>query len=377
MRAILCGGGTGGHINPAIAIAKKICREESDSEILFCGGVGGLEERLVPREGFKLETFDIKGFRRRIDPKSIVYNFKSLKKAISSQKKAKKVISEFKPDIVIGCGGYASYPVMKQAQSMGIPTAVLEVNVLPGVTTKVLSKKASLLMLGFEDTKKYFEGYDGKLCVTGNPIRRDIIEANKEVSRRELGIDERPLIVSVWGSLGAQRMNEIMADFIELESHTDRHNLIHAIGGHGYSWVPELIAKKGVELTKHKNIDVREYIYDMARVLSAADLVLCRAGAATLAELCVLGKPCIIVPSPNVAENHQEKNARALEQVGGAVVVLEKDCTAELLYSEACRLLSKTDALNNMSENLKKLGQPDAIEHIYKEISRVARINHT
>ncbi len=376
MRAILCGGGTGGHINPAIAIAKKICMEESDSEILFCGGVGGLEERLVPREGFRLETFDIKGFRRRLDLKSIAYNFKSLKKAISSQSKAKKVIRTFKPDIVIGCGGYASYPVMKQAQSMGIPTAVLEVNVLPGITTKVLARKASLLMLGFEDTKKYFDTYTGKLCVTGNPIRRDILDAKKETSRSELGIDKRPLIVSVWGSLGAERMNEIMVDFIELESRTDSHNLIHAIGGHGYAWVPELIVKKGVELSKHTNIDVREYIYDMARVLSAADLVLCRAGAATLGELCVLGKPCIIVPSPNVAENHQEKNARALEQAGGAVVILEKDCTADVLYSEACRLLSDEITLKSMSENLKKLGQPDAIERIYTAIRGVARKNH-
>jgi len=373
MRAILCGGGTGGHINPAIAIAKKICKEQPGSEILFCGGIGGLEEKLVPREGFRLETFDIKGFRRKLDPKSIIYNVKALKKAITSQSKAKKIIREFKPDIVIGCGGYASYPVMKQAQSMKIPTAVLEVNVLPGVTTKVLSANADVLMLGFEETKKYFESYKEKIVVTGNPLRADILAADRAQSRSELGIDSRPLIVSVWGSLGAEQMNRQMADFIALEAKDNKHNLIHAIGGHGYTWVPELIASKGVNLSEHKNIDVRDYIYDMARVLAAADLVLCRAGAATLAELAVIGKPCIIVPSPNVAENHQEKNARALEHVGGAVVILEKDSSGELLYREACRLLDNPKLLREMGENMKKCGQSDAIDRIYTSICSVIR----
>jgi len=371
MRAILCGGGTGGHINPAIAIAKKICKEEPGSEILFCGGVGGLEERLVPREGFRLETFDIKGFRRKLDPKSVLYNFKVLKKAVASQSKAKKVIRDFKPDIVIGCGGYASYPVMKQAQSMKVPTAVLEVNVLPGVTTKVLAAHADLMMLGFTETKKYFDSFKGKMLVTGNPIRADILDADREAARKELGLDGRPLIVSVWGSLGAEQMNRQMADFIALEAKEDRHHLIHAIGGHGYAWLPDLIASKGVDLSKHQNIEVRDYIYDMARVLAAADLVLCRAGAATLAELAVIGKPCIIVPSPNVAENHQEKNARALEQAGGAVVILEKDSTGELLYKEACRLLASPDTLVKMSENMKKRGQADAIDQIYTALKSI------
>ena len=371
MRAILCGGGTGGHINPAIAIAKKIRQEEPDSEILFCGGVGGLEEKLVPREGFSLETFDIKGFRRKVDLKSIVYNVKALQKAIVSKSKAKKVIEQFQPDVVIGCGGYASYPVMKRAQSMHIPTAVLEVNVLPGVTTKVLAPHAQLILLGFQESQKAFQGCKGKIVVTGNPIRKDILTAQRTKSREELGIDDRPLIVSVWGSLGAEQMNKFMADFIAIEAQQDAHNLIHAIGGHGYTWLPELIASKGVNLEKHKNIDVREYIYDMARVLAAADLVMCRAGAATLAELSAIGKPCIIVPSPNVAENHQEKNARALEKAGGAVVILEKDCSGKRLYEEASRLLSSPATLEQMQKNMKKCGQTDAIDRIYREICSI------
>ncbi len=373
MRAILCGGGTGGHINPAIAIAKKICKEEPGSEILFCGGVGGLEEKLVPREGFRLETFDIKGFRRKLDLKGILYNVKVLEKAIASQRKAKKIIKEFKPDVVIGCGGYASFPVVKQAESMHVPTAVLEVNVLPGVTTKVLAKHSDLMMLGFEETKKDFPDFHGKLLVTGNPIREDILHADREQARAALGLDSRPLIVSVWGSLGAEQMNRQMADFIAREAREDRHQLIHAIGSHGYSWLPDLIASKGVDLKKHPNIDVREYIYDMANVLAAADLVLCRAGAATLAELAVIGKPCIIVPSPNVAENHQEKNARALENAGGAVVILEKECTGDRLYDEACRLLSDSKKLSAMSENMRKRGQADAIDRIYTAIDTLIR----
>ena len=180
-------------------------------------------------------------------------------------------------------------------------------------------------------------------------------------------------MVSVWGSLGAERMNHIMADFIALAAREDKINLIHAIGSYGYKWVPEEIAAKGVALSAHPNIDVRDYIYDAARVYAAADLIMCRGGAGTLGEMAVMGKPVIIVPSPNVAENHQEKNARALEKGGGAVVMVERECTAEKLYSAACGLLADHARLESMSHNIMSFAKPDAMENIYNTIQKLLK----
>lgn len=363
MKVLIGCGGTGGHINPALAIAKYIARRNPGSEIVFCGSVGGMEEKLVPREGFRLETFEIRGFRRNLKPAGIAYNLKNLKNVLKTSKSAKKLVRDFAPDIVIGCGGYASYPVVHAAQTLGIPNVILEVNALAGVTTKVLSKKADCVMICFEQTRSQVAG--SNIVLTGSPVREDILFADSAAARAELGIDERPLVVSVWGSLGAQRMNELMCDFIAMEAQEDRHNLIHAIGNYGYKWVPERIREKGVELEKHPNIDVRDYIYDAARVYAAADLILCRAGASTLGEMAVMGKPIVVVPSPNVAENHQEKNARAMEAEGAAVVLLEKDLTAETLYRTAEELLANPEKRAEMSKNIKKFAKPDALENIY------------
>lgn len=380
MRIILSGGGTGGHINPALAIAKEVVRREPGSEVLFCGGKGGLEEKLVPREGFRLETFTVHGLSRKLTPKGIAHNVKALAEAADSMNKAKKLIRDFKPDVVVGCGGYASFPIMKAAQSKGVPTAVLEVNAFPGVTTKTLAKGASVLMIAFEDTRRYFADIErtaeharGPLVVhTGSPVRADILEADRETSRKEMGLDGRPLILSVWGSLGAEMMNRAMADFIALEAESDPHQLVHAIGSHGYAWLPGLIREKGVDLEKHPNIEVRDYVYDMARVLSAADLVLCRGGAATMAELTALGKPAVIVPSPNVAENHQEKNARTLEAGGAAVVIVEKDCDGKVLYDTACELLADPERMAAMQKAMRSFYTPGSMDRIYGCIRNAA-----
>ena len=370
MRAILSGGGTGGHINPALAIARQIQKAEPDSAILFCGGKGGLEEKLVPREGFELKTFSVHGLRRKLTPANVVYDAKALAEAARSEHEALQTVKDFKPDVVIGCGGYASFPVVKAAQKLGVPTALLEVNAFPGVTTKALAKKAGAVMLCFEESKRFFEG--ANLVMTGSPVRPDFLTADRDSARRALQLDDRPLIVSVWGSLGAEHLNHCMADFIALEAKTDAHYLIHAIGSWGYTWVRDEIAAKGTDLTKHPNIDVRDYIYDMPAVMAAADLVLCRGGAATAAELEVMGKPAVIVPSPNVAENHQEKNARALEAAGGAAVLLESETTGESLYNKAMELLSDPDKLRRMGESMRRLAKPDAIERIYDTIKGIA-----
>lgn len=368
MKVLVGCGGTGGHINPALAIAKYIQKREKDSEIVFCGSVGGMEEKLVPREGFRLETFEIHGFRRSLNASGIAYNLKNLENVHKTTRQAEKLVEEFAPDIVIGCGGYASYPVVHAAQKKGIPNVILEVNALAGVATKALAKHATCTMISFEATRPQLPG--ANIVLTGSPVREDMLHADREQARASLGLDERPLIVSVWGSLGAQRMNELMCDFIAMEAESDRHQLIHAIGNYGYSWVPERIREKGVNLEDHPNIDVRDYIYNACDVYAAADVILCRAGAGTLGEMEVLGKSLIIVPSPNVAENNQEKNARALEEAGAAVVLLEKDLDAKTLFETAQALLDDPQRRRNMEQAIRKFAKPDALENIYACIER-------
>ena len=370
MRAILSGGGTGGHINPALAIARQIQKAEPDSQILFCGGRGGLEEKLVPREGFELKTFAVHGLRRKLTPANIVYDARVLAEAARSEHEALRTVKEFAPDVVIGCGGYASFPVVRAAQKLGVPTALLEVNAFPGVTTKALAEKASAVMICFEESRKFFKG--DNVVMTGSPVRPEFLTADRASARQALGLDDRPLIVSVWGSLGAEHLNHCMADFIALEAETDAHWLIHAIGSWGYTWVRDEIAAKGTDLKEHPNIDVRDYIYDMPAVMAAADLILCRGGAATAAELEVMGRPAIIVPSPNVAENHQEKNARALEAAGGVEVMLESETTGQTLFEHAQALLSDPAKLARMGECIHKLARPDAIQSIYECVRRAA-----
>ena len=371
MRIILSGGGTGGHINPALAIARKVQAEEPDSAILFCGGKNGLEEKLIPREGFELKSFSVHGLRRKPTPANLIYDVKVLAEARRSEREALQTVRDFKPDVVVGCGGYASFPVVRAAQKLGIPTVLLEVNAFPGVTTKALAKNASAVMICFEESRKFFEGRN--VITTGSPVRPDFLTANREEARKALKLDNRPLIVSVWGSLGAEQMNHCMTDFIALEAQKDEHYLIHAIGGWGYKWVRDEIREKGTDLSAHPNIDVRDYIYDMPSVMAAADLILCRGGAATAAELCVTGKPAIIVPSPNVAENHQEKNARALEGAGGVEVMLEGDTTGKALFEHASALLSNPEKLRSMSTALHTLAKPDAIGAIYECIKKAAK----
>jgi UDP-N-acetylglucosamine--N-acetylmuramyl-(pentapeptide) pyrophosphoryl-undecaprenol N-acetylglucosamine transferase len=372
LRIILSGGGTGGHINPALAIAKKVRAEDPTAEILFCGGKGGLEEKLVPREGFELKTFAVHGLRRKLTPANIVYNVKVLAEAERSRKEAEQTVRTFRPDVVVGCGGYASFPVVRAAQKCGVPTLLLEVNAFPGVTTRQLARHADAVMICFEDSRAYFPGKN--VILTGSPVRPEFLNADRDRARREMKLDDRPLVVSVWGSLGAEHLNHCMPDFLRRVTEHDDWYVLHAIGSWGYTWVRDEIKAAGVDLAKHPNIDVRDYIYDMPTVMAAADLVLCRGGAATAAELAVMGKPAIIVPSPNVAENHQEKNARALEAKGGVEVILDRDVTGALLYERARAILSDPVRLQKMSDAIRSVAQPDALDRIYRCVRDAAGV---
>ena len=337
----------------------------------------GIENKLVPREGYPLDAIEIIGLSRSMSPKGILHNIKAAKLAVSAVAKAKKLLKAARPDCVIGCGGYASFAVVKAAQELGIPTVLLEVNALPGKVTQMLAKKADRVLVCFEQAKKLLGG-DEKIILTGAPVRGEILAASREKARAKFGLGENDqLVVSFWGSMGAKYMNEHMAGTLALERRKRRFLPPcprHRRGG------ARLAAENGAASrartsTNHPNIQYTEYIYDMADRMAAADLIVCRAGAATLGELCMLGRPALLVPSPFVAENHQEKNARALESAGGCRVLLEKDATPQKLYDEIGDMLSDPLRLHAMGENATVLAAHDASEKIYREILRAIE-NH-
>ncbi len=369
MRIIFAGGGTAGHINPALAIAGYVREQQPDAEILYIGCKGGMEERLVPQAGYTFKSVVVQGFRRKLTPKGIAENIVTVRKAIGAEIDAKAIIKEFKPDICVGTGGYVSGPVLRAASKLGIPTIIHEQNAFPGITNKMLAKHADRVMLAMPAAKKHFKGKI-HFVETGNPVRGEILTADRDCARKELGLDERPVILSFGGSLGAQIMNESLADIIARSAHDGKYQHIHAYGQYG-KWFPDLLKEKGVDLEKAANLDVREYIHNMPTCLAAADVVVARAGAITLSEIQVKGKPSVLIPSPNVSENHQYHNAMALVEKNAAVMIEEKDLTPEKLTEEIDKLASDPERLKEYSENAKKMAVNDAAKRIYAVIIEV------
>ena len=346
-RVIFTCGGTAGHVNPAIAVAQLMAEKNPDVKILFVGAERGLEKDLIPKAGYDFRTVHISSFHRSFKPAEIRHNLVSLFNMVRSPAEARAILRAFRPDVVIGTGGYASYPTVKAAAKMGIPTAVHESNAVPGLTTELLEPYAGRIMVGFESCRKHYK-HPNKVAVTGTPVRSDFFDLTKEEAKERLGVnDGRPLIVSFWGSLGAAGMNAQMADMLALEAGKEPFHHIHGAGKSGYAAVMKALAEKGVELKEHPALQVREYIYDMAPVMRAADLVICRAGASTVSELTALGVPAIMVPSPYVTNNHQEKNARALEEHGGVEVLLEKDSSGQALFQAAAGIEPRADVINS------------------------------
>ena len=367
MRVLFTCGGTAGHVNPAVALAQMFQTRNSGCEVLFVGADGGMETRLVPKEGYPIETVTITNFRRSLSPASIGHNVRTLLNMNKSRKQANAILDRFQPDLVVGTGGYASFPVVKAAAKRGIPTAVHESNAVPGLTTKTLSKVVDVVMVGFEESRSHYDD-PSKVVVTGTPVRGDFFRYTREEARAKLGFtDERPLLLSYWGSLGAEVMNQKMVDFIAKECYEGapwRH--IHG-AGRDFPWMREELLRRGLQLGDN-GVEVREYIYDMPLVMAAADLVLCRAGASTISEITAIAKPSVLVPSPNVTANHQEKNARVLSDQGAAVLLREQDCVEDTLYDEAALLLREKDRREKMIRALKDMAVPDASEKIYETL---------
>ena len=369
MTVAIAAGGTAGHINPALAIAGYIKNKRNDAEFLFIGNRGGMEQRLVPQAGFEIKSITISGFKRSFSPKSMLENVKTVSRTFTSSREAKKIIAEFKPDICIGTGGYVSGPVIRTAAKMGIPCIIHEQNAYPGITNKMLAKSVKKVMLAVPDAKKYFDK-NVDFVITGNPVRQEILTAKKEESRKELGLDNRPVVLSFGGSLGARKINEAVADLVARSGIDGRYQHIHAYGSYG-DWFPQLVEEKGTDIADCSNLDIRPYIDNMPTCMAAADLVICRAGAITLSEIQAMGKPAILIPSPNVAENHQYHNAMALVNAGAADIIEEKDLTGAALMRKTDKMLLNPEKLEKYSENSRKMAITDANERIYSVVKKV------
>ncbi len=372
MNILFACGGTAGHVNPAVGLAHMFQQRRKDVNVIFVGAEGGMENRLVPKEGYAIKTVSITNLRRSMAPKAMVHNLRTLGNVYRSKVQSNRILTDFPPDLVVGTGGYASYPIVMEAAKRGIPTAIHESNVIPGLTTKSLAKVVDCVMVGFSDSAKYYPRAK-KVVVTGTPIREDFFKYTKEEARAILNMkDDRPLLLSYWGSLGASGMNKKMIDVLAKECYEGapfRH--IHG-AGRDFKGISSIIASKGLKLGDN-GVELVDYIYNMGVVMAAADVVLCRAGASTIAELVALQKPSILVPSPNVTANHQEKNARILADQGGALLLLEENCLENTLYQTAEGLLRETQRRDSMTQVLATMTTENPKDKIYNTLLSLMR----
>ena len=363
LRVIISGGGTGGHIFPAVSIANAIRALRPDAKILFVGALGRMEMQRVPAAGYEIKGLPICGFDRR----NLLRNIKVLYKIIKSQRMAKQIIRDFKPMVAVGVGGYASGPTLNQAAAMGIPCLIQEQNSYAGVTNKLLARKAKRICVAYDDMERFFPAE--KIIKTGNPVRQTLLDnkITKEDARKTMGLDpSRKTILLVGGSLGARTVNESVMAHLD----TIRNSDIQFIWQTGKYYSDE-IARRLSQEEACPNLTVTDFISDMAVAYSAADLVVSRAGASSISEFCLIGKPVILVPSPNVAEDHQTKNAMALVNRQAAICIKDAEATDKLIET-AITTVNNPDTLASLSENILKLALPNSADIIAKEVIKLA-----
>jgi UDP-N-acetylglucosamine--N-acetylmuramyl-(pentapeptide) pyrophosphoryl-undecaprenol N-acetylglucosamine transferase len=363
LRVIISGGGTGGHIFPAVSIANALKKKNPETEILFVGAQGRMEMQRVPDAGYPIKGLPICGF----DRKNMLKNIKVLFKIWKSRRMARKIIKDFKPMVAVGVGGYASGPTLNMAEQMGIPTLLQEQNSYAGVTNKLLAKKAGKICVAYEGMERFFPA--DKIVMTGNPVRQNLLEttATREEALATFSFSpEKKTLLIVGGSLGARTMNESVLSHLEEIKNSDL-QVIWQTGKYYSKQIQESLAKTG----KPDNLFVTDFISDMGIAYKAADLVISRAGAGSISEFCLLGKPVILVPSPNVAEDHQTKNALALVDKGAALYV--KDVEAkEKLMALAMQTVQKADALQLLSTNIRKMAFENSADTIAEEVYKLA-----
>ncbi|MBQ3244257.1 MAG: undecaprenyldiphospho-muramoylpentapeptide beta-N-acetylglucosaminyltransferase [Bacteroidaceae bacterium] len=363
-RIIVSGGGTGGHIFPALSIADAIKRKQPSAEILFVGAENRMEMQRVPDAGYRIIGLPIAGF----DRKNIFKNFKTLWLILKSQRKAKKIIKEFAPQVAVGVGGYASGPTLKMAASMDIPTLIQEQNSYAGVTNKILSKKAKMICVAYEGMERFFP--HEKIKLTGNPVRKSLIDmrSNRNEACKRMGLDEtKKCVLIVGGSLGARSVNESIMAQIELIRKNPEIEFIWQTGKLYFEEMKQRVA----EIGKPDNLKVTDFVTNMADALSAANLVVSRAGAGSISEFALLGKAVILVPSPNVSEDHQTKNAMALVDKEAAIYVADAKAKEELVV-KAIETVKDDALLQRLEVNIEKMGRPNAAEEIADEVLMLA-----
>lgn len=360
MKILLAGGGTAGHINPALSIASCARQADNDTQILFIGKKGNMEETLVPKAGYDIKFIDIAGFRRSLSLENIKVVFKTLR----AIRDCKAIIREFEPDVVVCTGGYVSGPVMSAAKALHVPSVIHEQNVLPGMTIKLSQRYASYIATSFEDTKNYLK-HKEKCVFTGNPVREELLRSDRVLARAALQLDDRPFVLAFGGSLGAERVNDAVTEYIADMVKTDAVQILFGTGKRYYDAVCADLKRRGIDLAKHKNVRVSGYIYDMDLAMAAADVVIGRAGAISISEITALGKASILIPSPNVTHNQQFANAHVLEQSGAALVLTEDVLSGAALKEKIDLLLADPGALKKLCDQAKTFGVTDASEKIY------------
>ena len=366
LRVIISGGGTGGHIFPAVSIANAVKAMRPDAKILFVGALGRMEMQRVPAAGYEIKGLPICGF----DRKNLLKNIKVLYKIWKSQRMAKKIIKDFRPQVAVGVGGYASGPTLNKAAAMGIPCLIQEQNSYAGVTNKLLAKKAEKICVAYEGMERFFPAE--KIILTGNPVRQALLETTitREDAIRSFGLDpEKKTILLVGGSLGARTINESMLRHLDLIKESGL-QFIWQTGKYYSAEIAERL--KGQNLP---NLKVTDFITDMGSAYRAADLVISRAGASSISEFCLIGKPVILVPSPNVAEDHQTKNALALSTRSAAIYIKDADAP-DILLQTAIDTVNDAGKLKSLSENVLKLALPDSANIIAKEVITLAHSTH-
>ena len=364
LRVIISGGGTGGHIFPAISIANAIRSKQPDAEIMFVGALGRMEMQRVPAAGYEIKGLPICGF----DRKNLLRNIKVLYKIWKSQRMAKQIIKQFRPMVAVGVGGYASGPTLNKAAAMGIPCLIQEQNSYAGVTNKLLAKKAEKICVAYDGMERFFPAE--KIIKTGNPVRQNLLETtiSHEEAIRSFGLNpQKKVILLVGGSLGARTINESVMQHLDLIKSTDV-QFVWQTGKYYNASIMEQLKAKG----QPENLVVTDFISDMGAAYKAADLVISRAGASSISEFCLIGKPVILVPSPNVAEDHQTKNALALANVDAALYVKDADAPAQLL-DLAIKTVNDEQKLASLRTNILKLALPDSADIIANEVLKLAQ----
>lgn len=374
MRVIVSGGGTSGHINPALTIAGKIRKEDPNAVIEYVGTEKGLETKLVPREGYTIHYVKVEGLKRKLSAE----NLRVAREAITSVREAKEILRAFRPDVVVGTGGYVCWPVLRAAAALKIPTVVHESNAVPGLATRMLSHFVSKILVNFKESEQKLHVPKSRVLCVGNPVKDEMFTLKKDECRKSLGIgSDEKVLLSFGGSLGARTVNNLMYELIENEMLPHDVRLIHATGSGYWDKARERFLMRDFAQTdentlKKGNITLHRYIYNMPTVMACADVVICRSGAMTVSEIAAMGKTAIFIPSPNVTDNQQYENAHVLEKAGAAALLEEKDATAQRLADMAKALLSDEKKRRAMETKTKEFVHRTSLDEIYGVIKELA-----